>query len=167
MLQELKLEDLKHLRTEPPVPKQLIAGQLSAGGGGSVPAPQNGGSEDLRDLIEFSNISYQDVRQLMGRQWAHNLNIVQISVVDPDPNWILIQELRTSGSVFRIRIRIHTGKYRIIIGKMQKIEYIKSEFFFLLSFKIDNIILEPDPDLDLDLNSMYLDPQHWSKSSAS
>ena len=35
------------------------------------------------------------------------------SVVDPDPYWIHIQELSGSGSVFPIRIRIHTWKYRI------------------------------------------------------
>ena len=37
------------------------------------------------------------------------------SVVDPDPYWIRIQELpgSGSGSVFRIRIRIHTCKYRL------------------------------------------------------
>ena len=32
---------------------------------------------------------------------------------DPDPYWIRIQELCGSGSVFRIRIRIHTFKNRI------------------------------------------------------
>jgi len=62
----LKLEDLKHLRTEPPVPKHLISGgQLSGGVHTSTPG-LNGGTEDLRELIEFSNISYQDVRQLIG-----------------------------------------------------------------------------------------------------
>ena len=35
------------------------------------------------------------------------------SRVDPDPNWIRIQLLCGSGSVFRIRIRIHTGQNRI------------------------------------------------------
>ena len=36
---------------------------------------------------------------------------IEASVVDLDPYWIRIQEL--SGSVFQIRIRIHTCKYRI------------------------------------------------------
>ena len=35
------------------------------------------------------------------------------SVVDPDPYWIRIQELPGSRSVFGIRIRIHTCKYRL------------------------------------------------------
>ena len=35
------------------------------------------------------------------------------SVVDPDPYWIPSQELSGSGSIFGIRIRIHTCKYRI------------------------------------------------------
>ena len=34
--------------------------------------------------------------------------LVVSSVVDPDPYWIRIQELHVSGSVFGIRIRIHT-----------------------------------------------------------
>ena len=34
--------------------------------------------------------------------------LVSISVVDPDPNWILIQKFCGSGYVFRIRIRTHT-----------------------------------------------------------
>ena len=32
--------------------------------------------------------------------------------------------------------------------------------FFFEFFKIDNITLDPDPDLDPDPNSMYLDLQH-------
>ena len=35
---------------------------------------------------------------------------IKNSVVDPDPYWILIQELCGSESVSRIRIRIHTGE---------------------------------------------------------
>ena len=42
------------------------------------------------------------------RGGQHNF-LANISVVDPDPNWIRIQDLCGSGSVFRIRIRIHTG----------------------------------------------------------
>ena len=39
------------------------------------------------------------------------------------------------------------------------------ELFFIFSFKIDCITLDPDPDknLDPDPNTMYLDPQHWLK----
>ena len=48
-----------------------------------------------------------------GRQIA--LWIVNTTVVDPDPNWIHFQDL--CGSVFQIRIRIQTGKYRIIQRK--------------------------------------------------
>ena len=42
-------------------------------------------------------------------------HIVSVSVVDPYSYWIRIQELPGSGSVFgiRIRIRIHTSKYRL------------------------------------------------------
>ena len=47
------------------------------------------------------------------------------SVVDPDPNWIRIEEPCESGSVYRKRI--HRG----------------GEFFF---FKIDNFTMDPDPD---------------------
>jgi hypothetical protein len=84
--QELKLEDLKHLRTEPPVPKHLMSGgQLSGGGPASTPG-LNGGAEDLRDLIEFSNISYQDVRQLIGKSHVGSRRPMQSSVVDPDPD---------------------------------------------------------------------------------
>ena len=39
------------------------------------------------------------------------LSIVVVrSAVDQDPNWIRIQKLFGSGSVFRIRIRIQTGE---------------------------------------------------------
>ncbi len=87
-MQELKLEDLKHLRTEPPVPKHLMSGgQLSGGGPSSTPG-LNGGAEDLRDLIEFSNISYQDVRQLIGKCRVGSRRPMQSSV---DPDWIRIQ----------------------------------------------------------------------------
>ena len=39
--------------------------------------------------------------------------LLKSSVVDPDPNGIRIQDLCGSGSIFRIPIQIHTGKYRI------------------------------------------------------
>ena len=38
---------------------------------------------------------------------------IRIRVEDPDPYWIRIQELPASGSVFQIRIQIHTCKYSI------------------------------------------------------
>ena len=46
--------------------------------------------------------------------WIRNTSHMS-SVVDPDPDlyWIRIQELPGSGSVFGIRIRINTCKYRI------------------------------------------------------
>ena len=44
------------------------------------------------------------------------------SVVDPNPNWIRIQDLCGSGSVFGIRIRIQTGKNRKLEAKREKIE---------------------------------------------
>ena len=39
--------------------------------------------------------------------------LVKSSAVDPDLYWIRIQELHGSGSICRIRIRIHTCKYRL------------------------------------------------------
>ena len=66
------------------MPKHLMSGgQLSGGGPASTPG-LNGGAEDLRDLIEFSNISYQDVRQLIGKCRVGSRRLRQSSVVDPD-----------------------------------------------------------------------------------
>jgi len=49
--QELKLEDLKHLRSETmTIPTSKV----------------NNGPEEFKDLLDFSNITYQDVRQLIG-----------------------------------------------------------------------------------------------------
>ena len=49
--QELKLEDLKHLRPETmTIPTSKV----------------NNGQEEFKDLLDFSNITYQDVRQLIG-----------------------------------------------------------------------------------------------------
>ena len=49
------------------------------------------------------------------QHWPHRCVWVGISVVDPDPYWIRIQELPGSGSVFGIRIQIgiHTCKYKL------------------------------------------------------
>ena len=44
---------------------------------------------------------------------VHLLTKLESSVVYTDPNWIHIQELCASKSVFRVRIRIHTGENRI------------------------------------------------------
>ena len=46
-------------------------------------------------------------------QCTNNRSIAASSAVDPDPNWICIQELSGSRSVLRTRIRIHTDKNRI------------------------------------------------------
>ena len=55
-----------------------------------------------------------------------------------------MQDLCGSGSVFRIRIQ--TGKYRIIRGKGCKIEHVNSQFRDLnISFTIDIITLDPAP----------------------
>ena len=54
--QELKLEDLKHLRSE----------TVSIPTSRSLHSKTNNGHEDLKDLLDFSNITYQDVRQLIG-----------------------------------------------------------------------------------------------------
>ena len=43
---------------------------------------------------------------LLYEEWA----FLRYSVVDPDPNWIRVRDLCGFGSVFRIRIRIQTGK---------------------------------------------------------
>ena len=49
--QELKLEDLKHLRSETmTIPTSKVSN----------------GPEEFKDLLDFSNITYQDVRQLIG-----------------------------------------------------------------------------------------------------
>ena len=49
-----------------------------------------------------------------------NLSTSGISVADTDPNWIRIEELCRSQSVFRIRIRIHTSENRTY--KIQKVQ---------------------------------------------
>ena len=49
--------------------------------------------------------------RLTGLQTKYKSVISRSSVVDPDPYWIRIQE--PYGSVFGIRIRIHTCKFRI------------------------------------------------------
>ena len=52
--------------------------------------------------------------------------------------------------------------YRYVVFK-ENCFYLK--LFLFVSFKIDSITLDPYPDPELDqdpdLNSMYLDPQHW------
>ena len=57
------------------MPKHLIGGQLT---GIASATNQNGGTEDLRDLIEFSNISYQDVRQLIGENRLSSFSLLKI-----------------------------------------------------------------------------------------
>ena len=54
--QELKLEDLKHLRSE----------TMSIPTSRSLHSKSSNGQEELKDLLDFSNITYQDVRQLIG-----------------------------------------------------------------------------------------------------
>lgn len=54
--QELKLEDLKHLRSE----------TMSIPSSRSMPSKVSNGHEEFKDLLDFSNITYQDVRQLIG-----------------------------------------------------------------------------------------------------
>jgi hypothetical protein len=54
--QELKLEDLKHLRPE----------TMSIPPSRSVPPKGSNSQEEFKDLLDFSNITYQDVRQLIG-----------------------------------------------------------------------------------------------------
>ena len=54
--QELKLEDLKHLRPETmSIPSSRLAS-----------SKVGNGPEEFKDLLDFSNITYQDVRQLIG-----------------------------------------------------------------------------------------------------
>ena len=56
-------------------------------------------------------------------------------------------------------------------GTCFKENYFSLKLFWIFSFKIDNITLDPDPDpnwtkiLDPDPapNSMYMDPQNWLK----
>jgi len=54
--QELKLEDLKHLRAE----------AMSIPTSRSLHSKSSNGHEDFKDLLDFSSITYQDVRQLIG-----------------------------------------------------------------------------------------------------
>eukprot|EP00092_Neocalanus_flemingeri_P006367 GFUD01006855.1.p1 GENE.GFUD01006855.1~~GFUD01006855.1.p1 ORF type:complete len:1256 (-),score=208.17 GFUD01006855.1:108-3875(-) len=54
--QELKLEDLKHLRTE----------TMSIPTSRSLNSKSSNAQEEFKDLLDFSNITYQDVRQLIG-----------------------------------------------------------------------------------------------------
>ena len=57
-------------------------------------------------------------------------------------------------------------QYVLILKKIAcfKSNYFSIKLFRIFSFKIDGIILDPDPNwakiLDPDPNSMYLDPQH-------
>ena len=37
------------------------------------------------------------------------------SIVEPDPNWVHIQELNGTGSVFKTRIRVHMINFRQVI----------------------------------------------------
>merc|ERR1719220_2239776 len=62
--QEITLGDLKHLRTETvSIPgAQVLRGQQVK----QLPIVTNGGDQKLEDLLDFSNITYQDVRQLIG-----------------------------------------------------------------------------------------------------
>ena len=62
--QEITLGDLKHLRTETvtiPGAQVLRGGQVK-----QLPIVTNGQDQKLEDLLDFSNITYQDVRQLIG-----------------------------------------------------------------------------------------------------
>ena len=66
-----------------------------------------------------------------------------------------IQDLRGSRSKFRIRIRIHTCKYRIQFTTLTKNFY--GWHYFRIVKKNFYITLDPDP------NSKYLDPQQWNE----
>ena len=84
-----------------PTPPQSAAWQPS----GSTPGPA--------EAYPYSSMSPARWEYLQaGRIKITNL-VVEASVLDPDPNWIRIQQLCGSGSVFRIQIQIHTGKNRI------------------------------------------------------
>ena len=50
---------------------------------------------------------------VVGAGGAGRSTILIMSVVDAVPIWIRNKDLCRSGSVFRIRIRIQTGKFRI------------------------------------------------------
>ena len=82
-------------------------------------------------------ISVLDPDPYSGALWIHIQELygsVFRSFMDPDPYsgalWIRIriQELYGSRSVFGIRIRIHTCKYRKNTGRMCKIYFINSPF---------------------------------------
>jgi hypothetical protein len=61
--QELTLGDLKHLRNETVT---IPGSQMRLGGQAKLMPISNGGHEKFEDLLDFSNITYQDVRQLIG-----------------------------------------------------------------------------------------------------
>ena len=68
------------------------------------------------------------------------------SVVDPDPNWNCIQPLCGSGSVFQIRIRIHSLKNRKKRLHYQKninpnFDINSDKNIFLIFLNIDELII--------------------------
>ena len=67
---------------------------------------------------------------LSGKIIMQNL-IVTTRVVDPDPNWIRIQQLCGSGSAFLIRIRINTGETGKRCNFFQCYYLILVTYFFL------------------------------------
>ena len=75
-----------------------------------------------------------------------NQEFLATIVVDPDPNWNCIQPLCGSGSVFQIRIRIHSLKNRKKRLHYQKninpnFDIISDKNIFLIFLNIDNVYL--------------------------
>ena len=94
--------------------------------------------------------------------------IVTTRVVDPDPNWIRIQQLCGSGSAFLIRIRINTGETGKRCNFFQCYYLILVTYFFLYNnfnilkhfltfFKILKIFLGSGSTFKV----FDLAPQHW------
>ena len=103
---------------------------------------------------------------------------IRIRNTDPDPHMQIKNKMEAKDARFKILINnsetqliknFFMWQYLLIvsknIGTCFKENYFSLQLFWMFSFKIDSIPLDPDPNwakiLDPDPNSMYLDQQHW------
>ena len=99
---------------QPPPPRLLAPAPVGSGGGRGAPAVKAVGVAAGRYHSVYWSEESLFTWGLNAGQLGHLKVLIDfLSVAHPDRNWIRIQDLCRYGSVFKIRIRIHTGKYRI------------------------------------------------------
>ena len=99
---------------QPPPPRLLAPAPVGGGGGRGAPAVKAVGVAAGRYHSVYWSEESLFTWGLNAGQLGHLKVLIDfLSVADPDRNCIRFQDLCRYGSVFQLRIWIHTGKYRI------------------------------------------------------